>query len=636
MKQDVRKDKYLKDNKLRYAEYYGMTKTFDTLYEKSKQGSNFTNLMNIITSADNIQLAYRTIKRNSGSITPGVDGITIKDIEILPMNTLIDIVRKRFNQYRPRKVKRVEIPKPNGDKRPLGIPSMWDRLAQQCILQVLEPICEAKFYKHSYGFRPMRSTENAIAMCMYRINQSHTHHIVDVDIKGFFDNVNHTKLMRQLWTIGIRDKQLLAIIKKILKAPIVLEDKSIIYPKKGTPQGGILSPLLANIVLNELDWWIANQWEERICKEMKPSYNKKGYLDKSNSYNKLRRTTTLKEIYIVRYCDDFKIFCKSEDEAKRIYFATKQWLKERLKLSVSEEKSKITNLKNSSSDFLGLTFRLVTKGNKEVCYSHVCQKAKERIKYNLKEQIKLIRNANSKMLAIKEIHKYNSMVIGIHNYYNKATHVYKDFEAINYQLSKSIYNYFRNKGLSKHGKYKGNDIGIKKYIKSRQTRFVYDYPIIPLGYIKMCKPKLKRHGPNKYTDEGRRYIHKNQQSVPEWKLQWLRQNPVINQRASIEYNDNRIALYIAQKGKCAVSDVEMFLDEIHCHHKQCWIKTKDDSYKNLILVTESIHELIHMKDNEKIKERIESLGLLENQIKKLNKLRKLINNTEISINNDKR
>ncbi len=184
MKQDVRKDKYLKDNKLRYAEYYGMTKTFDILYEKSRQGCNFTKLMNIITSADNIQLAYRTIKRNSGSITPRVDGITIKDIETLPVNTLIDIVRKRFNQYRPRKVKRVEIPKANGDKRPLGIPSMWDRITQQCILQVLEPICEAKFYKHSYGFRPTRSTENAITMCMYRINQSHTHYVVGIDIKG--------------------------------------------------------------------------------------------------------------------------------------------------------------------------------------------------------------------------------------------------------------------------------------------------------------------------------------------------------------------------------------------------------------------------------------------------------------------
>ncbi|WP_321537751.1 reverse transcriptase domain-containing protein, partial [Streptococcus suis] len=102
------------------------------------------------------------------------------------------------------------------------IPSMWDRIAQQCILQVLEPICEAKFYKHSYGFRPLRSADNAIMDCMYRMNKSHMTYVVDVDIKGFFDEVNHTKLMRQIWTLGIRDKQLLVIIRKMLKAPIVL------------------------------------------------------------------------------------------------------------------------------------------------------------------------------------------------------------------------------------------------------------------------------------------------------------------------------------------------------------------------------------------------------------------------------
>ncbi|HAR2082238.1 TPA: group II intron reverse transcriptase/maturase, partial [Enterococcus faecium] len=94
---------------------------------------------------------------------------------------------------------------------PLGIPSIWDRIAQQCILQVLEPICEAKFNNHSYGFRPNRSAEHAIADCMARMNQSHMEYVVDVDIKGFFDEVNHTKLMRQIWSMGIRDKQLLLI-----------------------------------------------------------------------------------------------------------------------------------------------------------------------------------------------------------------------------------------------------------------------------------------------------------------------------------------------------------------------------------------------------------------------------------------
>uniref|UniRef100_UPI0021C7A813 reverse transcriptase domain-containing protein n=1 Tax=Enterococcus faecium TaxID=1352 RepID=UPI0021C7A813 len=146
---------------------------------------------------------------------------------------------------------------------------IWDRIAQQCILQVLEPICEAKFNNHSYGFRPNRSAEHAIADCMARMNQSHMEYVVDVDIKGFFDEVNHTKLMRQIWSMGIRDKQLLLIIRKMLRAPVVLPNGKLIYPTKGTPQGGILSPLLANINLNEFDWWIANQWEEKDAKELR-------------------------------------------------------------------------------------------------------------------------------------------------------------------------------------------------------------------------------------------------------------------------------------------------------------------------------------------------------------------------------
>ena len=134
-------------------------------------------------------------------------------------------------------------------------------IVQQCILQVLEPICEAKFHERSNGFRPNRSAEHAIAQCCKMIQTQHLYFVVDVDIKGFFDNVNHSKLIKQLWTMGVRDKKLLCIIKAMLKAPIIMPNGDKIYPEKGTPQGGILSPLLANVVLNELDWWIDSQWE---------------------------------------------------------------------------------------------------------------------------------------------------------------------------------------------------------------------------------------------------------------------------------------------------------------------------------------------------------------------------------------
>ena len=250
-----------KKQSLRNSEYYCMQSEFDELYSQSQKGRIFQNLMEIIRSDENIKLAYRNIKRNGGSFTPGVDGITIQDIEKWPVEWYVKTVRQKLTWYKPRPVKRVEIPKPNGGVRPLGIPTMIDRLVQQCIKQVLEPICEAKFHEYSYGFRPNRSAENAISKVQNFIHFSKLYYVVDMDIKGFFDNVNHTKLIKQMWTLGIRDKTLLCIIKEMLKAPVVLPNGCIEHPNRGTPQGGILSPLLANIVLNELDWWISSQWE---------------------------------------------------------------------------------------------------------------------------------------------------------------------------------------------------------------------------------------------------------------------------------------------------------------------------------------------------------------------------------------
>lgn len=293
-----------KQRKIRNSEYYDMEGTFDRLYAESKKDKTFNHLMEIIESKENIKLAYRTIKKNTGSDTSGVDKRTIADLAKLSEEEYVRLIRKQFSNYHPGPVRRVEIPKPNGKTRPLGIPTIVDRIVQQCILQVMEPICEAKFSENSNGFRPNRSAETAIAQCMRLIQVQHLYHVVDLDIKGFFDNISHTKLIRQIWALGIRDKKLLCIIKEMLKAPVVLPNGEKTYPARGTPQGGILSPLLANIVLNELDWWIASQWEEMPTKtKFKTRSNAQGTEIKSHAYRALRRSR-LKEMHAVRYADD--------------------------------------------------------------------------------------------------------------------------------------------------------------------------------------------------------------------------------------------------------------------------------------------------------------------------------------------
>lgn len=303
--------KVLKRQTLRNIEYYGLQEIFDELYQKSLENRKFKKLMELILMEENIKLAYRNMKKNDGSTTPGVDGKTIEHLAKMTEKEVIELVRNKLEWYTPKAIRRVEIDKGNGKKRPLGIASIEDRLIQQCILQVLEPICEAKFHDRSNGFRPNRGVENALAQAEKLIQSNKLYIVVDIDIKGFFDNVSHGKLLKQLWTIGIQDKKLISIISAMLKGEIA----EIGFPEKGTAQGSIISPLLSNVVLNELDWWIASQWEFMPTRHVyKEAIKANGTQSKSKKYRALR-SSTLKECFIVRYADDFKIFCRKHKDA---------------------------------------------------------------------------------------------------------------------------------------------------------------------------------------------------------------------------------------------------------------------------------------------------------------------------------
>lgn len=615
----------LVSKKLRHLEYYDLQRTFDELYEKSQKGHKFSNLFEIIASDENIKLAYRNIKRNKGSKTAGVDGLTIKNVKKLSEEKFLEIIKKKLAWYSPKAVKRVEIPKPDGRKRPLGIPTIMDRIVQQCILQVLEPICEAKFHERSNGFRLNRLAEHAIAQCYKMIQQQNLHFAVDIDIKGFFDNVDHDKLIKQMWNMGICDKKLLCIVKEMLKAPIVLPIGEKIYPTKGTPQGGILSPLLSNIVLNELDWWIASQWEDIPTRtKYKCFTHKNGSLNKSSIYVQIRKTN-LKEMFIVRYADDFKIFCRKRSDAIKIFEAVKMWLKERLNLEVSEEKSKIVNLKKNYSEFLGFKLKAIKKGKRYIVKSHMTDSAVKKAEEKLIARIKEIRKSGvAEEKEALAINYYNATVWGIHNYYGIATCISLDCQKIRRRIRLVMYNRLRNK-IVKTGSISNKYIN-NVYGKSAQVRYINDKPLCPIGYIRTKHPMFKKTVINKYTEDGRKEIHETL-GVNLKVLHELMDQHVICK--SIEYMDTRMSIYCAQKGKCAVTGKILEIEEINCHHKVPKKLGGDDDYRNLIIIHSDVHKLIHAKTTEIIEKYFNRLNLTKEMLMKINNLRKLAQREEI-------
>ena len=628
------KDKAQKKAKLRHAEYYDFQGIQDKLYADSQKGKEFKHLVEIIALPENIRLAYRNIKANHGSKTAGTDGRTIKDLERLPDEKLVALVQRKLDWYQPQSVRRVEIPKGNDPAkvRPLGIPTILDRLIQQCVLQILEPICEAKFHEHSYGFRPNRCQEHAIALVYKNIQVSHCYFVVDIDIKGFFDNVNHGKLLKQMWTLGIRDKKLLSIVSAMLKAEVA----EIGFPEKGTPQGGIISPLLSNIVLNELDWWVASQWEEfPTRKKYATGTNYNGSANKGNKYKMLRDYTTLKEVTCVRYADDFKLFTKNYQQAKKLFYAVQDWLKGRLGLDISPEKSKIVNLRKQYSEFLGLRIKAANHGSKQkpnyVVESHIKEKSIEKISECMKRLIHDIEFPGpGKRAEHAAVARFNAYVFSAHNYYDMATMVCHDLHPLAFSVHKSLKARLRKRlKTAKQARKKKLRYPIPDFIKERygdsdQLRFVRGYALIPIGYVKHRNPMMKRRVINSYTTEGREAIHKKLgRNIDTNIMHYLMRNPIPYRSAA--YNDNRISLYCAQFGKCAITGEKLEIGNIHCHHKLPKHLGGSDEYKNLVIVSESVHRLIHATNPEIIRKYLQKLNLDAKQLRKLNKLRSLAN-----------
>ena len=596
----------LKKDKLRYNEYYDMQHIYDELYAQSKNGNNFYKLLEIIGSEQNICLAYRNLKTNSGSKTAGTDGLTIDDIKHLCDEDIIMKVRSSLDNYQPKSVRRVFIPKSGSDKmRPLGIPCIWDRLVQQCILQVLEPICEPKFHNHSYGFRANRSAHHALGRVTSLINISKYHYCVDVDIKGFFDNVNHGKLLKQIWTLGIRDKRLICIISKMLKAEIDGEG----VPEKGTPQGGLLSPLLSLIVLNELDWWVSSQWETFQPKHR----NKNGW------FQYAKKHTGLKSGFIVRYADDFKIMCSTYEEAQRFYHSTVDFLNKRLKLEISPEKSKVVNLRKNSSDFLGFKIKVIPKGKTKhgyVAKTDMNQKALKKAKTNLKLKVKdIVRHTTTFQIA-----RYNLAVMGMQNYYCVATNIYNNLTEVSYALLPTTRVRFKKIAKLIPFETTSQDFQMKTTGIRPQTKIIMiaDTPLLPINGVKHKNPLNFSQDICNFTEHGRSRIHEEIALVTKGEIRILLEYK--DPTKSVEFNDNRIAVFIAQQGNCYITNRRHSPTDMVCIYKNI-TETDRDKYQNLVFVEIPISKAILTESVQQAKMWLMNYGLSSQQKKKLNKIR---------------
>ena len=330
-------------------------------------------LIDEVLSKDNLNLAYLHVIRSKGA--SGVDEMTceeVKDYLKVHGNELINQIKSR--EYQPLPVRRVEIPKPNGGVRKLGIPTIVDRIIQQALVQKLTPIFEPTFSEYSYGFRPNRRCQNAIDRALELINQGFEW-IVDLDLEKFFDNVPQDKLIR-LIDNAVKDSDITALIHKYLRAGVMV-DGNLEETKVGTPQGGNLSPLLSNIYLNELD------------KELE------------------RRG-----LHFARYADDCVIFVKTKFSAERVMRNIITFIEKKLKLKVNAEKTHITRPNNLK--YLGFTF---WQSNEEERKTAPHKDSFVKLFLKLK---KLVKRSWSISLTDR-IKKINEVLRGRINYYKQSS-----------------------------------------------------------------------------------------------------------------------------------------------------------------------------------------------------------------------